>query len=81
MDKIISIWNDGERWQAYSKELNIGVVESSEKQALLQFFRFFVDDYLVYKYTPQEKMSKGAKKLLKAYRKFIDEKSDNKEGK
>ena len=74
MDKIISIWNDGERWQAYSKELNIGVVESSEKQALLQFFRFFVDDYLVYKYTPQEKMSKGAKKLLKAYRKFIDEK-------
>ena len=74
MDKIISIWNDGERWQAYSKELNIGVVKSSEKQALLQFFRFFVDDYLVYKYTPQEKMSKGAKKLLKAYRKFIDEK-------
>ena len=74
MDKIISIWNDGERWQAYSKELNIGVVESSEKQALLQFFRFFVDDYLVYKCTPQEKMSKGAKKLLKAYRKFIDEK-------
>ena len=74
MSKLVSIWNDGKGWQAYSKELNIGVVESSEKQALLQFFRFFVDDYLVYKYPPQEKMSKGAKKLLKAYRKFIDEK-------
>ena len=73
MDKLVSIWNDGKGWQAYSKELNIGVMGNNEKHVLLQFFRFFVDDYLIYKYTPQEKMSKGAKRLLKVYGKFIDE--------
>jgi len=75
MDKLVSIWKDEQGlWVAHSKELNIEVMGNNEKHVLLQFFRFFVDDYLVYKYTPQEKMSKGAKKLLKAYRKFIDEK-------
>ena len=76
MDKLVSIWKDEEGWQAYSKKLNIEVVGNNEKQVLLCFFEFFVNDYLVYKRTPKEKMSKGAKKLLKAYRKFIDEKSD-----
>ena len=56
-----------------AKELNIGVVGNSEKQALLNFFHFLVKDYLVYKYTPKKKMSKGAKRLLKVYGKFIDE--------
>ena len=73
MSKLVSIWNDEEGWQAYSKKLNIGVVGNSEKQALLNFFHFLVKDYLVYKYTPKKKMSKGAKRLLKVYGKFIDE--------
>ena len=73
MSKLVSIWNDEEGWQAYSKKLNIGVVGNSEKQALLNFFHFLVSDYLVYKYTPKKKMSKGAKRLLKVYGKFIDE--------
>ena len=75
MDKLVSIWKDEqELWVAHSKRLNVGFEGNSERQALLRFFRFFIDDYLIYKQTPQEKMSKGAKKLLKAYRRFIDEK-------
>ena len=74
MSKLVSIWKEKDIWQTYSKKLNIEVMGNSEKQALLNFFHFLVKDYLVYKYTPKKKMSKGAKKLLKVYGKFIDEK-------
>ena len=74
MDKLVSIWKDEQGlWVTHSKRLNVGFEGKTEKQALLRFFRFFISDYLVYKYTPQEKMSKGAKKLLRVYRRFIDE--------
>ncbi len=73
MDKLVSIVEEKGFWVAYNNELNIGGTGESERQALYAFFDFFIRDYLIYKNTPVDKLSEGAKKLLKKYEEFIKE--------
>ena len=56
---------------AGSNEFNAGDYEETEEKAIKELVHFLIRDYLIYRRTPKNKLSKGAKRLLAKYEKWI----------
>ena len=57
---------------AYNDTFNLSGIGSTREEALKDLIEFFIHDYLSYKNTPPEKLSKEAKSLLQQYEDVID---------
>lgn len=57
---------------AYNEKFNLSGVGSTREEALKDLIEFFIHDYLSYKNTPPEKLSKDAKSLLQQYENIIE---------
>lgn len=57
---------------AYNEKFNLSGVGTTREEALKDLSEFFIHDYLSYKNTPPEKLSKEAKSLLLQYEDVID---------
>ncbi len=57
---------------AYNDTFNLSGIGSTREEALKDLIEFFIHDYLSYRNTPHEKLSKEAKSLLQQYEDVID---------
>ena len=57
---------------AYNEKFNLSGVGATKEEALKDLIQFFIHDYLSYKNTPPEKLSKEAKSLLHQYEDIIE---------
>jgi hypothetical protein len=57
---------------AYNEAFNLSGVGTTREEALKDLIQFFIHDYLSYKNTPPQKLSKEAKSLLRQYEDIIE---------
>jgi len=56
----------------YNDTFNLSGIGSTREEALKDLIEFFIHDYLSYKNTPPEKLSREAKSLLQQYENVIE---------